>query len=194
MTIAVRNLFSGKGWRADDVVCRAGPGDRPFEERHRDFCIAVVAEGTFRYRSRQGTAMLSPGALLLGNQNTCFECGHEHGVGDRCISFHYDPDFLERILSGIPGAKRLAFNRSELPPSLQLAPLAAAAEAARETGDGAAFEEAAVDLAGAAHSALTSSTEPAALSLSDETRVSRAVRRIEAAADEAITLGALADE
>src|SRR5262245_1009217 len=134
MTIAVRNLFSGKGWRADDVVCTAGPRDRPFEERHRDFCIAVVAEGTFRYRSMQGTAMLSPGALLLGNQGACFECGHQHGVGDRCISFHYEPAFLERVLSGIPGAKHLAFERSALPPSLKLAPLAAAAEAARGGG------------------------------------------------------------
>jgi AraC-like DNA-binding protein len=194
MTIAVRNLFSGKGWRADDVVCTAGPQDRPFEERHRDFCIAVVAEGTFRYRSRQGTAMLSPGALLLGNQGTCFECGHEHGVGDRCISFHYEPEFLERVWSGVPGAKRLAFHRSELPPSLKRAPLAAAAEAARDTCDRAAFEEAAVGLAGAAASALSGSDNPAALSVSDEKRIGRAVRRIEAAADEEITLGALADE
>jgi AraC-like DNA-binding protein len=194
MTIAVRNLFSGKGWRADDVVCTAGPQDRPFEERHRDFCIAVVAEGTFRYRSRQGTAMLSPGALLLGNQGTCFECGHQHGVGDRCISFHYEPAFLERVLSGVPGAKRLAFERGELPPSLRLAPLAATAEAARETGDGIAYEEAAVGLAGVAASALTGNEKPAVLSASDEKRVGRAVRRIEAEASEAMTLGALADE
>jgi AraC family transcriptional regulator len=194
MTIAVRNLFSGKGWRADDVVCTAGPKDRPFEERHRDFCIAVVAEGTFRYRSRQGTAMLSPGALLLGNQGTCFECGHEHSVGDRCISFHYEPDFLERVLSGVPGAKRLAFERSELPPSLKLAPLAAAAEAARESADPIAFEEVAVGLAGVAASALAGSEQPPTVSSADEKRVSRAVRRIEASANAPLSLGALAEE
>ena len=194
MTIAVRNLFSGKGWRADDVVCTAGPEDRPFEERHRDFCIAVVAEGTFRYRSRQGTAMLSPGALLLGNQGACFECGHQHGTGDRCISFHYEPEFLERVLAGVPGARRLAFHRSELPPSLKLAPVAAGAEAARETGDGVAFEEAVIALAGAAASALADNEKPAALSVSDEKRISGAVRRIEAAAEEDITLAGLADE
>src|SRR6185369_11457135 len=72
----------------------------------------------------------------------------------------------------------------ELPPSLRLAPLAATAEAARETGDGIAYEEAAVGLAGVAASALTG----------DEKRVGRAVRRIEAEASEAMTLGALADE
>ena len=77
----MRKLFEGKGWRAHDVVCSNGPQDRPYEERHGDFCVAVVAEGTFRYRSRQGTAMLSPGALLLGNHGTCHQCGHEHGVG-----------------------------------------------------------------------------------------------------------------
>jgi AraC family transcriptional regulator len=194
MTVAVRNLFSGRGWRVDDVTCTAGPYDRPFEERHRDFCIAVVVEGTFRYRGRQGAAMLSPGALLLGNQGTCFECGHEHGVGDRCISFHYTPEFLESVLAEVPGAKRLGFKRAELPPSLELAPLAAAAEAARDTGDGRALEETALGLAGAAASALAGNGKRRSVSAAEEKRVARAVRRIGQAASEAISLTELAEE
>lgn len=194
MTVAVRRLFSGKGWRVDDVVCTAGPHDRPFEERHGDFCIAVVAEGTFRYRGRQGSAMLSPGALLLGNQGTCYECGHEHGVGDRCISFHYTAEFLESIVAAVPGARRLGFKRAELPPSLELASLAAAAEAAREMGDGSALEEAALGLAGAAASALVGKSREYAVSAADEKRVARAVRRIEQSANEALSLSGLAAE
>ena len=194
MTVALRNLFSGKGWRVDDVVCSSGPQDRPFEERHGDFCIAVVAEGTFRYRGREGAAMLSPGALLLGNQGTCYECGHEHGVGDRCISFHYTPEFLERVLAAVPGARPRGFERAELPPSLELAPLAAAAEAARETGDGTALEEAALALAGAAVSALAGNNGRSTVRTVDEKRIARAVRRIEQAASEAISLTELAGE
>src|SRR5215469_2963034 len=32
-----------------------------------------------------GRATLVPGALMLGNPGACFECGHDHGVGDRCL-------------------------------------------------------------------------------------------------------------
>ena len=85
--------------------------------------------------------MLAPGAILLGNPGTCFECGHEHGVGDRCVSFHYTPEFMEGVLADVPGAKRLAFGKAHLPPSLRLAPLVAGAEAARDGGDAAEFEE-----------------------------------------------------
>jgi hypothetical protein len=34
---------------------------------------------------------------MLGNQRQCFECGHQHGEGDRCVSFWYSPDEFERL-------------------------------------------------------------------------------------------------
>ncbi|TIM25463.1 MAG: AraC family transcriptional regulator, partial [Mesorhizobium sp.] len=77
MTTSAHTLASGRGWQVSDVVCTAGAADRAFEEEHRKFCVAVVTSGTFRYRAQQGTAMLAPGALLLGNPGTCYECGHE---------------------------------------------------------------------------------------------------------------------
>jgi AraC family transcriptional regulator len=194
MSVAVAKLFEGKGWKATDFVCTNGPQDRPYEEQHRDFCIAVVTEGTFRYRSRHGAVMHSPGSLLLGTPGTCYECGHEHGVGDRCLSFHYTPEFMEGVVAGVPGAKRLGFARSQLPPSLTLEPLVAGAVAARETNDAAAAEEVALSLAGAVAIALTDSPRTHALSATDERRVSRAVRRIEASADGPISLGELAGE
>jgi AraC family transcriptional regulator len=194
MSVAVAKLFEGRGWKATDFVCTNGPKDRPYEEQHRDFCIAVVTEGTFRYRSRHGAVMHSPGSLLLGNPGTCYECGHEHGVGDRCLSFHYTPEFLEGVVAGVPGTKRLGFLRCQLPPSLKLAPLVAGVEAARETGDTAAAEELAVSLAGAVATALADGPKPRSLSLADERRISRAVRRIEASCDQPISLGELAEE
>jgi AraC family transcriptional regulator len=193
MIASVRELFSGDGWRVSDVICRAGPRDRPFEEQHDDICIAVVTEGTFRYRASQGTAMLAPGAILLGNRRTCYECGHDHGIGDRCVSFHYTPQFMERVLATVPGAKRLAFGKAHLPPSTLHASLVADAEAARDQGDAAEFEEIALRLAGAAAATLAANRNAEAPTRAEERRMAEAVRRIEAAAEQPVSLGDLAE-
>src|SRR5215468_10712244 len=87
MSMSMHLLASGPGWRVEDVTCSAGPHDRPFEEQHDLVCVAAVTRGTFQYRTPNGRATLVPGALMLGNPGACFECGHEHGVGDRCLSF-----------------------------------------------------------------------------------------------------------
>lgn len=193
MTTA-QTLASGPGWEVADVVCTAGVGERPFEEEHRNFCVAAVTSGTFRYRTRQGMAMLAPGAILLGNPGTCYECGHEHGAGDRCLSFHFAPAFLERVAAGVPGAKRLAFENPSLPPLPALAPLLAEAEAARETADKGALEELGLRVAGAV---MAAGTGPApadrAPSRRDQKRVAAAVRLIELDAERPLSLAELAD-
>src|SRR5262245_43148901 len=91
---AVRSLRRGREWRVGEYVGTAGPGHRPFEERHGEVAIAAVVEGTFTYRADTGTAMLHPGAFLLGNAATCYQCGHDHSRGDRCISFQAAPDYF----------------------------------------------------------------------------------------------------
>lgn len=195
MTATTRTLASGAGWYVADVICTASAGERPFEEAHRDFCVAAVTGGTFRYRAQQGTAMLAPGALLLGNPGTCYECGHEHGSGDRCLSFHFGPAYMERIVAGVPGAKKLTFEAPRLPPLPALASLLAEAETAREMADVDAFEELGLRIAGAAVAAVSS---PAYVrrtpSRRDQKRVAEAVRRIELDADRPVSLSALADE
>src|SRR5579884_837300 len=150
MTIASRLLAAGTGWSVHDVVCDHGPGDRAFEERHATVCITAVTAGTFQYRTRQGTTTLAPGTLLLGNADACFECGHAHGHGDRCLAFHYAPDYFEEILADTPGIRGAEFIRAGLPPLQQLMPLLAELVAAREHDDAEAFEELAVRLAAAA--------------------------------------------
>lgn len=194
MVVRVHELFSGKGWSVSDVVCSSGPNDRPFEEQHGDICIAVAAEGTFRYRSGQGSAMLAPGAILLGNRGACFECGHEHGVGDRCISFHYAPELMEDVLAAVPGARRLSFEKPGLPPSLELEPLVAGAVAARDGGDAAELEEIALRLAGAVASMLAKGRKVSEPTSVEERRVARAVRRIETGSEQEISLADLSDE
>ncbi|MER8422662.1 AraC family transcriptional regulator [Mesorhizobium sp. M1403] len=194
MTTSAHRLASGRGWQVLDVVCSASAADRPFEEEHRDFCVAAVTSGTFRYRARQGTAMLAPGALLLGNPGTCYECGHEHGTGDRCLSFHFGLAYMERIVADA-GAKQLDFSMPRLPPLSALVPLLAEAEAAREMADTGAFEELALRIAGAAVTAACGDTDRGrAPSRRDQKRVAEAVRRIEIDADRPISLAELADE
>lgn len=157
MALTSRLLACDTGWRVEDVVCTSGPHDRPFEERHDGVCIAAVTHGTFRYRSTLGSAVLAPGALLLGNDCHCFECSHDHGVGDRCLSFQFAPEFLETVIGAIPGARRMSFNVPRLPPNPALLPILAAAETARDDDDADALEEVALRVAGAVTGTLADS-------------------------------------
>jgi AraC family transcriptional regulator len=194
MTASAKILASGPGWRVQDVVCTGTAADRPFEEEHRDFVIAAVTEGTFRYRSRQGAAIMAPGGLLFGNRGACFECGHEHAAGDRCLSFHFSPELMQTIIADIPGATKLSFETASLPPCEALAPVIAEAEAARERTDAQELEEIALTLAGAAVSAAAGARKrKQGPSRRDEKRVSEAIRLIEAEAERPISLAELAD-
>jgi AraC-like DNA-binding protein len=195
MKLASNILASGPGWQVTDVVCTAGPGDRPFEEEHDAVCIAAVTEGTFLYRTTEGSAVLAPGAAVLGNKGHCFECGHAHGIGDRCLAFHFTPEYWEEIVAAVPGATRTAFGVPHLPPMLPLVPLIAAVEAARDEGEAAEFEELTLRLAGAVAMALAGTARAGrGPSPRDERRVSGALRRIEANAHERLSLDDLARE
>jgi AraC-like DNA-binding protein len=129
--MSARVLAEGDGWRVSDVLCTSGPGDKPFEEQNPYFAIAVVTAGSFQYRSSspRTTAsgeLMTPGSILLGNAGQRFECGHEHGAGDRCVAFTYAPDYFERLAAdaGLP-SRSTAFRRLRLPPLRALAPLVA---------------------------------------------------------------------
>lgn len=187
-----RTVAAGKGWRADDIVCTAVRGARPFEEAHGDFCVAVVTAGTFGYRTTQGAALLAPGTLLLGNAGSGFECGHDHSNGDRCLSFHFSGDLLEQVLAHVPGASRRGFTAPNVPALPKLGRLLAEAEAARDDGETAEIEEIGLRLAGAAL-ALDAGDAPARPPRRlDVRRVSEAVRLIERDPARPIDLGTLA--
>jgi AraC family transcriptional regulator len=195
MAIRVQSLASGAGWRVSDVVCNHGPRDRAFVEEHAETTIAAVMRGSFQYRTQAGSAMLMPGALLLGNAGTCFECGHEHAHGDRCLAFHFTPAFVESIAGGAPGVRKARFSCASVPPASELIGLIAEAETARDRRDTAVLEELATRLAGAVLTMTagrgTSGHRP---SMRDERRITTAVRRIETQADERLGLNALACE
>jgi len=191
-----RPLAAGEGWWVEDLVCTADHRDRSFEESRSHVAIALVVAGSFQYRSPAGRAMMTPGSLLLGNPGDPFECGHEHGAGDRCVSFSYSPWFVEEIASSAgvrPG--QMAFKISRLPPMPDWAPLVARACSGLFVEAEAAWEELALELWVKAVAADHGRSRPTAPPSGAEARVTRVARLIERAGEhEPFTLQRLARE
>ena len=142
-----RTLAAGRGWRVVDVLCTCGPPDLPFEERYWSVAVSFVLSGAFSYRTSHGSVLMSPGAWLLGNVESVYECSHEHGQGDRCLSFQFDPALFGEIARDT-GVRSARFGSSRIPPIRETAPLAARAISALD-GNG-SFEELAVEVAACA--------------------------------------------
>lgn len=122
-----RRILAQTGdWTLCDVVCVAGPQDRPFEEQHDRVTIALVAGGTFQYRTDTGSSMLYPGAFLLGNPGACFECGHQHATGDRCVALDIARSAFEEIAAGVTGSACFRFRSPMVPARPELIALALA--------------------------------------------------------------------
>jgi AraC family transcriptional regulator len=184
----------GEGWTVADVVCTCGPDDRPYEEQHACYSIAIVLAGSFQYRSAAGRGLMTPGSLMLGNRGECFECGHEHGAGDRCLWFGYEPDYFERVnCDAIRGMDGRDFNVARLPPLRMLSSVVARAAAGLIDPRDVAWEEIGIELAGRALSVAASAPPDQAAVRSDaEARVTRVVRMIDRRPDAALTLESLA--
>jgi AraC family transcriptional regulator len=191
-----RILAYGDGWTVADVVCTSGPHDRPYEERHERYAIAIALTGSFQYRSPLGRGLMTPGSLMLGNQGHCFECGHEHGEGDRCVAFWYEVEYFERLAADA-GARDV--NRKLrvpcLPPLRPLSPLVARVGAGAMGVPGLPWEELAITLAGSAvRLAVGVPPDQSGLPLNAESRVTRTVRAIDRHPDAALNLGLMARE
>lgn len=194
MSATATKIAAGLGWEASDVVCSASPGDPAIAEEHRAICVALVTEGMFGYRTRQGDALMTPGALLLGNARACYECGHDHAAGDRCLSFHFSGAFHESVLASLPGARRPGFRAARVPPTARLARLAADARAAREEADADALGEVALRLAGAAATLDAELDMPRSPGPGEARRIVRAIRRVEHEPEARLGLDDLAAE
>jgi AraC-like DNA-binding protein len=192
-TIASRAIAAGRDWQIADIVCRAGPEDRPFEERHSRMSISAVVAGAFRYRAEQGEALLYPGALLLGNAGACFECGHEHGHGDRCLAVHIDPDLFEEISASATGSHRFRFAAAALPAMPELLPTLVELEAMTEAARPLAAGSLVIRLVERVGETLSGGKlAPKKPGRGDERRIGTVLRHIEANADGPLDLDALA--
>ncbi|HEY6927736.1 MAG TPA: AraC family transcriptional regulator [Steroidobacteraceae bacterium] len=189
-TASARLIAEGPGWKVKDIICSSGPKDRPFEERHTWASVAVVLSGSFSYGNDLGRNLLTPGSLLLGGPGGCFTCGHEHGEGDRCLAFHFEPSFFEGIAAAA-GARGMDFGLNSLPALRGLAPLVARSVVAAQEADSArrpeasegstpstSFEELALELAGAALNE-SAGYRPQPISRRDERRVGAVARFME---------------
>jgi AraC family transcriptional regulator len=174
-----RFVGRGEGWRVSDVICTSGPEQRPFEERHTGVTIAIVVAGTFQYRSSQYRPsarrdLMSPGSFLLGNPGDAFECAHDHGTGDCCISFHYTPDYFETVTGTRP-----RFHAQRLPPLRASAPIVARACTALGGAVDASWEELAIQVAVTtaklANDVRPDGLEPSPSAMSRVTRIVRAM-------------------
>ncbi len=187
---AVRRMAGGDAWSVSEVVCAAGPSDRPYEERHRGFSVSAVFSGVFTYRGERGASLLYPGAILLGNSSACYECGHRHSVGDRCVSFNLREDAFEEIA----GTRRLRrFSQAMLPASDALTPLFAAIEGLRSAASPPRAEELAIEVLEAVVGALSDATPgPAAPASWEARRVIEVLRHVEERASEPLDLQGMA--
>jgi AraC-like DNA-binding protein len=170
-------------WAVEDVICTYRPSDAAFEECHDRYRVALVGFGTFQCRGAGGRELLTPGSWLLGNARDSFECGHEHGVGDRCLAFGYAPEMFERLAfeTGVRGKLRLKALR--VPPLAVLAPLVAETCATWATADDAtafaAWPELGVRVAAAAARLAAEPSRVPRNPANAERGVARAVRLIE---------------
>jgi AraC family transcriptional regulator len=130
---------------------------------------------------------MTPGSLLLGSPRQCYECGHEHGAGDRCISFWYRADFFERLTGSTQG-----FGALRIPPLQSTARLVAQACAGLSGLPDVAWDELAVLLA--VETVQVASGETIEEPPSAEARVTRVVRRVDREPTESHPLGELARE
>jgi AraC family transcriptional regulator len=192
-TLAVRSLCPGREWSVSEYLCTAGPGDRPFEERHDAVAIAAVIEGTFTYRGDTGAAMLHPGAFLFGNAAACYECGHDHSTGDRCISFQVAPEYFAEVAASIAGSGRFRFPAPMLAATPKLLPWVARIEARTAFAESLEIDETATRLMEAVIGIMSDTNpRPVCASARDARRVGDALRHIEINAAEALDLDTLA--
>jgi AraC-like DNA-binding protein len=191
--LAKRRLAAGDGWSVHEVVCRAGPSDRPFEERHDGFSVSAVIDGSFTYRSGAGHGLLYPGSLLLGNNGWCFECGHAHGTGDRCISLNVREDLFGEIAAAVASTSRFRFAAPSLPPSPKALPIVAWMEALSLTAYSLRSEELALRLVERVIAVMADQNRaPAAPTGREAKRVVEAIRFVESHAARQVELQDLA--
>jgi AraC family transcriptional regulator len=188
-----QTLAAGDGWSIHEIVCRAGPSDRPFEERHDGFSISAVLEGSFTYRTDAGHELLYPGALLLGNDGSCFECGHAHGIGDHCIALNVQEEPFGEIASAAASTSRFRFSVPSLPPSLKALPIIAHMEALSCAPSSLRSEELALRLVERVIAAMTGDRQRAAAPSGREiSRVIEAIRLVETDATRPLELKEMA--
>jgi AraC family transcriptional regulator len=188
-----RVISTSEDWSIAEYPCNAGPCDRPFEETHKQFTIAAVVEGSFNYRTEAGRALLYPGAVMLGNFGKCYECGHDHSVGDRCIALHIEPEFFAEIAATAAGCSQYTFPAVMLPTAPLLTPLVVRFETLAAGACPLEIEETVARIGEAMLAALSGHAKVCIrTSARDERRIAQVIHYIEDHAEDQLNLDELA--
>jgi AraC family transcriptional regulator len=142
-----RLLHAGLGWTISAVTCRAGPSDRPFEERHDGYTIAAVIDGVFDYHGADGRAPLRPGGFLLGNHGCTFACNHPDSAGDCCVALNLSEELFGEIAQG--RSTRPGFPTARLPAQNATLPMHVRLATSGHLSDSMAVEELVLGVVGA---------------------------------------------
>jgi AraC-like DNA-binding protein len=167
-----------------DCVCQHGVTSPRTEGSYAGARIGVILGGAFHARSRQGSAMLGAGALLLGNAGADYEYRHVDDGGDRSLVFAYDEAALEPL-------GRAGFRRACVPASARSASAVVLAYHALWSAEPEAIREAALAVLDVAIAA-DGSDRPATLTSEAQRPISQALRYIDAHAAEDCSLAVLA--
>ena len=172
--------------------CCAGVQDPAVEEEHSAYSVTLVERGAFTYRTRAGSARLSAGWLMLGNEREGYACSHEDGdgTGDDCVALSLTGSVLDGLLSALGASgSRMGFDRACLPPVPRVA---AILQALRNGGsEGFALEEATMAAIAAVQGALHK-TSPVAPSVRDTERAQAAMHHMDVHAAQEMSLDDLA--
>jgi len=138
--LAITPLLAADGISVSDVRCSAGPEDTAPVEVHRSFVLAYVRSGSFGVRTERAAHQLVPGGFLVGAPGEVYVCTHEHGRGDRCLSFHLSGALVDEL----GGSAAKAWRAGAMAPDAELGMLAALGQASAEGGTDVALDEAAL--------------------------------------------------
>ncbi len=164
-----------------------------------------MLEGLFTYKTGNERVLMHPGSLLFGNPGQCYECGHDHSRGDRCVAFHFEPVWFEEVSAGWSdsgrdrgsgrnrASDRYRFPVAMLPAQPRLTPMFADINAWSSGTDALALEETVIHMAETVLSTLSgASRSRMRVAARDEKRISEVLRFIEANAQDTLDLDQLA--
>jgi AraC-like DNA-binding protein len=187
-----RPMRRASGLRVLRCHCHAGADERPVDEQHEAFSITLLERGTLGYRTKVGSAVLSRGWLMLGNQGDGYVCSHAHGdgTGDDCAMLSMSAQTLDEVRSAL-GRTGLppTFTRAGVPPLPRVAALFG--DLLDDGDEGFALEETALAVVDAVHAALSDGQAPEPASPQDE-RALAAVECIERRSAEPLLLDEVA--
>jgi AraC family transcriptional regulator len=137
---------------------------------------------------------MSPGSLLLGQQDANFCCSHEHGAGDRCVAFYFDDSWIEKFADEIRAVRPKRLTTHRIPPVRALTPLLAEISILANGENPGHGEELALRVAAAALCLGHSNPGFKDDSPRDQGRIAQALRIIESRLTEPLAISVLASD